>query len=168
MKSLIHKMSFQCNVKFTKKLFLKILIFLIGLGFLSLQLWQTFQTFIEKRSTFVISQKIFDRLIPPTIVLCLPFQKNIFLNKKFNITIKMSKPNIETESLTKTQINLTLGENYDEQNELMLTVAELINPFQGLCYTLTFNEKSSDEQNGRTKYVKSGYRICTRDENSNS
>ena len=119
MNSLIHKMSFKCNVKFTKKLFLKILIFLIGFGFLSLQLWQTFQTFIEKRSTFVISQKIFDTLIPPTIVLCLPFQKNIFLNKRFNITIKMSKPNIETESLTKTQINLTLGENYDEQEKLL-------------------------------------------------
>ena len=154
MKSLIHKMSFQCNFKFTKKLFLKILIFLIGLGFLSLQLSQTFQTFIEKRSTFVISQKIFDRLIPPTIVLCLPFQKNIFLNKRFNITIKMSKPNIETESLTKTQINLTLGENYDEQNELMLTVAELVNPFQGLCYTLTFNENHQMNKMGVQNMLK--------------
>ena len=154
MKSLIHKMSFTCNVKFTKKLFLKILIFLIGFGFLSLQLWQTFQTFIEKRSTFVISQKIFDRLIPPTIVLCLAFQKNIFLNKRFNITIKMSKPNIETESLTKTQINLTLGENYDEQNELMLTVAELVNPFQGLCYTLTFNENHQMNKMGVQNMLK--------------
>ena len=153
MKSLLHEMSFKCNVKFTKKLFLKILIFLIGFGFLSLQLWQTFQTFIEKRSTFVISQKIFDRLIPPTIVLCLPFQKNIFLNKRFNITIKMSKPNIETESLTKTQINLSLGENYDEQNELMLTVAELINPFQGLCYTLTFNENHQMNKMGLQKML---------------
>ena len=48
---------------------------------------------------------------------------------------------------------MTTGENYDEQNELMLTVAELTNPFQGLCYTLTFNENHQMNKMGLQKML---------------
>ena len=116
------------------------MIFLSDFGFLSLQIWQTVQTFIEKRSTLAVSKETFDYLMPPTIVFCLPSQWDIFLNEKINITFTMRKPNVETESLTYIKKNLTLGENYDDQNKLMLTVGELTHPWDGLCYTLAFNE----------------------------
>ena len=78
------KMRFNCSVKSRKQL-LKTLLFLSGFGLLSLQIWQTFQTFIEKRNTFAVSNEISDELLPPTIALCLPFQENIFLNENLNI-----------------------------------------------------------------------------------
>ena len=131
-----------------KKQLLKTLIFLSGFVFLSLQIWQTFQTFIEKRSTFEVSKESFDNLVPPTIVLCLLQQWDNNLNEK--ITISMIKRNYEPGSLPTKIWNLTLGENYDDQNELMLTVSELINPFGGLCYILVFNENHKMNKMGTT------------------
>ena len=130
-----------------KKQLLKTLIFLSGFVFLSLQIWQTFQTFIEKRSTFEVSKESFDSLVPPTIVICLLQQWENKLNE--NITISMIKRNFEPGS-PPIKINLSLGENYDNQDKLMLTVRELINPFGGLCYTLLFNENHKMNKLGTT------------------
>ena len=127
-------MRFNCSVKSRKQL-LKTLLFLSGFGLLSLQIWQTFQTFIEKRSTFAVSNEISDGLLPPTIVLCLPYQENIFLNENMNLTIRMSDMS-RYKSIKK---KLSVGGNYDDQNELMLTVHELTT-FKGLCYALEFNK----------------------------
>ena len=131
-----------------KKQLLKIFIFLSGFVFLSLQIWQTFQTFIEKRSTFEVSKESFDNLVPPTIVLCLLQQWDNNLNEK--ITISMVKRNFEPGSNLTKIWNLTLGENYDDQNKLMLTVSELINPYGGLCYILVFNENHKMNKMGTT------------------
>ena len=129
-------MRFICSNVRTKKKLLKTLIFLSGFGLLSLQIWQTFQTFIEKRSTFAVSNEISDELLPPTIVLCLPFQENIFLNENLNISIRMSD---ESRYIT-IKKELSVGGNHDDQNELMLNVHELTTINMGLCYALEFNK----------------------------
>ena len=127
-------MRFICSNVRTKKKLLKTLIFLSGFGLLLLQIWQTFQTFIEKRSTFAVSNEISDEL-SPTIVLCLPFQENIFLNENLNISIRMSD---ESRYIT-IKKELSVGGNHDDQNELMLNVHELTTINMGLCYALEFN-----------------------------
>ena len=63
-------MTFTCNIKNRKKQLLNMLVFLSGFGFLCLQLWHTFQTFIEQRSTFDVSKQLHRRQKPPTIVFC--------------------------------------------------------------------------------------------------
>ena len=102
-------MRFICSNVRNKKKLLKTLIFLSGFGLLSLQIWQTFQTFIEKRNTFAVSNEISDELLPPTIVLCLPFQENIFLDENLNISIRMSD---ESRYIT-IKKELSVGGNYD-------------------------------------------------------
>ena len=129
-------MRFICSNVRSKKKVLKTLIFLSGFGLLSSQIWQTFQTFIEKRNTFAVSNEISDELLPPTIALCLPFQENIFLNENLNISIRMSD---ESRYIT-IKKELSVGGNYDNQNELMLNVHELTTINMGLCYALEFNK----------------------------
>ena len=87
------------------------LVFLSGFGFLFLQLWHTFQTFIDQRSTFDVSKQLHQRQKPPTIVFCPNyewdnavnwsgnyfsdkewyFQQFFWLNDRFNITIEQQK-----------------------------------------------------------------------------
>ena len=120
-----------------KKQLLKILIFLSGFGFLSLQIWQTFQIFIEQRSTVILSKEYFDSLAPPTIIFCLSNRWNISLNEEFNLTLKMKQAHQST-----IQKLLTIGENFDDQKKLITTVEELVSPSVGLCYALLFNENN--------------------------
>ena len=63
-------MTFHCNTKNRKKQILNKLVFLSGFGFLCLQLWHTFQTFIEQRSTFDVSKQLHQKQKPPTIIFC--------------------------------------------------------------------------------------------------
>ena len=63
-------MTFHCNPKNRKKQILNMLVFLSGFGFLCLQLWHTFQTFIEQRSTFDVSKQLHQKQKPPTIIFC--------------------------------------------------------------------------------------------------
>ena len=63
-------MTFHCNPKNRRKQILNMLVFLSGFGFLCLQLWHTFQTFIEQRSTFDVSKQLHQKQKPPTIIFC--------------------------------------------------------------------------------------------------
>ena len=121
-----------CKIKFTKKQLSKLLIFFSGFVFLSLQIYETFQIFIEQRSTFITSKEHFDSLASPTIIFCLLYRMNISLNEHFNVTIKFKK-DLHDTILEK---NLTLGENFDSQKKLIITVEELLTPYDGLCYTM--------------------------------
>ena len=53
-----------------KKQLLNLLVFLSGFILLLLQIWQTFQIFIERRTTFAIYKKSYDSLSLPTIIFC--------------------------------------------------------------------------------------------------
>ena len=144
----------HCHFKLTKKQVLNILVLMSGLVFLSLQIWETFQTFIEKRSTFAISKESFDSLKMPAIIVCPRFQWDIGvwtngkpadkkwyfgqlyqLNNQFNLTLGgEGKKNLLLND------TLVLGENYDEEGNPFLRVEELMNPSEGLCYALVFNQ----------------------------
>ena len=97
------------------------------------QIWKTFQTFIEKRSTFSVTTETFDRMILPTI-LFYPmnqwdngyfteanvtdkewfFKQFIRLNDALHFTILINKYDNKVRHFWKTIINLTLGDNWDE------------------------------------------------------
>ena len=40
------------------------------------------------------------------------------------------------------QLTVSLGKNFDENSNLIITVEELMNPQIGLCYSLTSDEKN--------------------------
>ena len=161
MRFICHRIKFtththQCHITLTKKQVLNILVLLSGLAFLSLQIWETFKTFIEQRSTFTISIESFDSLKIPTIIVCprnpwhngiytegMPADKNwpnrqsYRLNYEFNLTIS----GVEMKQLVQND-SLVLGENYDEEGNPFLKVEELMLPQGGLvCYALVFNQK---------------------------
>ena len=150
----IEVIAHNCHIKLTKKVVLNILVLLSGLVFLCLQIWNTFQTFIEQRSTFSISIESFDGLKIPAIIVHprfhwdneimtggKPADKDWYfgqlyrLNHQFNLTIVgvRGKRLLQNESLV-------LGENYDEEGNPFLKVEELMHPENGLYYALVFNE----------------------------
>ena len=164
-------MSFGFRIKLTKKQLLNLLVFLSGFVFLSLQIWQTCQTFIERRTTFAIYKKSFESLLLPTIIFCPRnqfdtgigigvktetnvsdkdwyFDQFYWLNEKFNLTINQERFD-KGKSKTTVSRNLTLGENFDEEGKLFLTVEELMNPDEGLCYALVLNENNKMSINDR-------------------
>ena len=61
---------------------MNLLVFLSGFVFLSLQIWQTFQTFIEQWTTFAIYKKSFESLLLPTIIFC---ARNHFISCFFTL-----------------------------------------------------------------------------------
>ena len=145
----------NCFIKLTKKQVLNILVLLSGLVFLSLQVWKTFQTFIEKRSTFAISIETFDSLEIPTIIVCPRYQwdngmgingtpadkdwinSQLYkLNNQFNLTIR----GVKMKQLVQND-SLVLGENYDKEGNPFMKVEELMLPNAGLCHALVSNPK---------------------------
>ena len=63
-------MECQGKSKFNLKQFMKLWIFLIGVGILAWQSQSTFATFFSYRTTVAISKETNEHLPPPTIVLC--------------------------------------------------------------------------------------------------
>ena len=115
------------------KYFITIFVYITGGAMLIGQIWKTFQTFIENRSTFSVTTETFDRITLPTI-LFYPmnqwdngvlteanvtdkewfFKQFIRLNDALHFTILINKYDNKVRHFWKTIINLTLGDNWDE------------------------------------------------------
>ena len=48
----------------------KLLVFLTGIGFLMPQIWDTCNAYAKKETTFTISKQTFDKMAPPTMIVC--------------------------------------------------------------------------------------------------
>ena len=61
-----------CNfhIKVGKKQIAHFLLYLSGTGILTWQIWNTFQIFIDAKTTLSTSQQHFEALEPPGIILC--------------------------------------------------------------------------------------------------
>ena len=137
----------------------KLLVFLTGIGFLMPQIWDTCNAYAKKETTFTISKQTFDKMKPPTMVVCpqnqwdnglwtepkinnseteLFFNQFFLLNEKLNMTMARTAPvvNSKTGHFDVIVSNLNLGVNFDEKGNTFL-VEELMNPFLGMCYALT-------------------------------
>ena len=132
------------------KISIRALIFLSGISILIWQVHGTFDTFIRNRTSFAASQDTFDSLVPPTIIFCSrnlkagdvdtwfanvsnkhQFNKEFYwLNDKLYLFMDIMRSSSEYNS------TLNLGENLDEEGNLLFRVEELMNPFIGLCYAI--------------------------------
>ena len=167
------------RIKLTKKQLLNLLVYLSGFILLLLQIWQTFQTFIERRTTFAIYKKSYDSLSLPTIIFCPRnqfdtgygigfttesnvsdknwyFRQFYWLNEKFILTINQHKFD-KGKSKTIVSRNLTTGENLDEEGKLFLTVEELMNLDEGLCYALVFHENNNKMSINDRFYIEAAF-----------
>ena len=120
-------------------------------------MWQvqgTFETFFKNRTSFASATKqiTYRRLIPPTIIFCSRNEKSgnsetwyanisnrgqfnedfFWLNEKLNLS--MGTDNKSKDKSTDRQ--LSLGDNFDREGNLLVTVEELMNPYIGLCYAI--------------------------------
>ena len=133
------------------------IILLTGICFLIPQIWYTIESFIKKETTFTISKKPFDKMVPPTMLLCpqhpwdnglwtepkinnsdkeLFFNQFYLLNEKLNLTMTRFVVSDKTGNFDIIRSNLNLGDNFDEQGNTFL-IEEFINPILGMCYALT-------------------------------
>ena len=137
---------------FTKKQFLHMLIFSSGVGILMWQIKGTFLAFIDGRTTFAVSKETFDSMILPTIVFCpvlewdngminIPtvlnladkdwfFGQFLLLNHKLNLSLF-------TDGYNSKEIQLKLGENFDDNGNPIMKVEEFMHSAFGLCYAMT-------------------------------
>ena len=133
------------------------IILLTGICFLIPQIWYTIESFIKKETTFTISKQPFDKMVPPTMLLCpqhpwdnglwtepkinnsdkeLFFNQFYLLNEKLNLTMTRFVVSDKTGNFDIIGSNLNLGDNFDEKGNTFL-VEEFINPILGMCYALT-------------------------------
>ena len=146
------------HMKSTKKQVLNILVLLSGLIFLSLQIWETIQTFIEQRSTFAISQASFDKLKLPTIIVCpqilfdagiyswgKPADKDWYFGKLYQLNHQFKLKLYDwTWNNMSPNGTLVIG----EEGNPFVKVEELMKPADGLCYALLYKSslRSVDER----------------------
>ena len=122
------------------KYFITLFVYITGGAMLISQIWETFQTFIEKRSTFSVSTETFDSMVLPTI-LFYPmnqwdngyfteanvtdkewfFKQFIRLNDAFYFTIVHKRYDKEVRHFWTSIANLTLGANWDDKGNLLGT-----------------------------------------------
>ena len=139
------------------KILVKVFIFFSGIAILIWQVHGTFETFFKNRTSFAVREESFDRLVPPTLIFCSRNQKagtykNWFVNISnknqfyedflwlnehlyLNLTKYIVGSNSEDKPTAK-EAQLRLGENSDNEGNLLWTVEELMNPFIGLCYAI--------------------------------
>ena len=142
----------NCERKHILKIFVKVSIYLSGITILIWQVHGTFETFIRNRTSFEVRQDTFNSLVPPTIVYCSrnpkagdvntwyanisnkdQFNKDFFwLNEKVSLLMIIDNRSLHNEKEGK----LSLGENFDGEGNLLVTVEELMNPQIGLCYAI--------------------------------
>ena len=135
----------------------KTIILLTGICFLIPQIWYTIESFIKKETTFTVSKETFDKMVPPTILVCPQNQwdnglwtepkinnsdKELFLNQFFllneNLNLSIARHNSIDGEFNFIISNLTLGDNIDEIGQTFL-VEEFFNPISGMCYAMTPN-----------------------------
>ena len=129
------------------QIFVKVLFYLSGVSLLIWQIHGTFETFIKKRTSFARKQVAVESMVPPTIVFCSRNHRkggfatqfvNIsnadhfneqfsWINEKLNLTaFKVSSTSKPEEIQLSNRIRLSLGENFDDGGNLLLTIEELM------------------------------------------
>ena len=108
----------------------KVIILLTGICFLIPQIWYTIESFIKKETTFTVSKETFDKMVPPTILVCPQNQwdnglwtepkinnsdKELFLNQFFllnqNLNLSVARHNSIDGEFNFIISNLSLGNN---------------------------------------------------------
>ena len=148
----------SCTNKIKNTQLLKSLVFLSGIGILIPQIWKTVEAFIKEETTFTVSKKTFENMMPPTMLVCPQNKWNngiftasvanisdkdwhlkqfFLLNDKLTITmVRFVNSNNEFGHTHNSTSYLMLGENMDVIGKTFL-VEEFLNPMTGMCYALT-------------------------------
>ena len=149
--------SLKC-MKLEKKHFLSILIFLSGVVILLWQIRVTFEAFIKGQTTFSVTKRTMDEMVPPAMIFCpmSDFENGIWseanvsnkdwffrqffqLNDDLNISISLwifdaANFNFRISTLD----HLILGQNFYEKSPTFF-VEKFLNPLVGMCFALTPN-----------------------------
>ena len=128
---------------------LKTITFLSGIVLFVIQIRVVWDNYVAERKGFGTSKEIKKKIPIPPIVLCPEIidvkmsmaDPDLFVDQfyKLNDNIRIQiMYNIDHEK------NLQLGQNFDEQGVLLVTLKELWHPDTGLCYVLVPNSTRLD------------------------
>ena len=152
----------------------KIVIYLSGITLLIFQIRGALKSFMTKQTNFSISKKNVENLALPTIILCpeIPdlkivtprenpmaqnktafFEQFYQLGQQFNLTA-VKNPKHLGESGQK----LFVGNNFDNDGNLMFVIEELMNPGIGICYALSPDNENVQFSNGDLLYINAQFR----------
>ena len=128
---------------------LKSVTFISGLVLFVIQIKAVWDNFVMERTAFGTSKETLEKIAIPPIILCPEIldvdmtmaDPDLFLDQFYmlndEIMVKISLKGISF----KLEMDLKLGQNFDQQGELFMTLKELWHPSIGLCYVLVPNSR---------------------------
>ena len=114
--------------------------FISGFALFIIQIREVWANFVAKRTAFGTSKTNMEKIPLPPIILCPEIldldmsmaDTNLFLDQFYKL-------NDDIRVHFNRKMDLQLGQNFDQEGNLLLTLKELWHPFIGLCYVLVPN-----------------------------
>ena len=128
----------QCRLNFNLKQFLRMWIFLIGVWILAWQCLPNVSNYLKHSTTFSITKSISQSLEWPTVVL---FQQQQWNNGYFELEgTKIADKDWFFGQFLRLNDQMNISHSFLGTNDFGtfdVEVRELLNPWQGLCYSIT-------------------------------
>ena len=120
------------------------MIFISGIVLFVIQIRVVWDNFIINRTAFGTSKKTMENISIPPITLCPEIldvdmsmaDPDLFLDQFYKLNAEIMVKIRHSFSL---EMDLQLGQNFDQHGELLMTLKELWHPSIGLCYVLVPN-----------------------------
>ena len=118
---------------------LKFITFISGIALFVIQIRAVWANFVMKRTAFGTSKTTMEKIPLPPITLCPEIldldismaNTNLFLDQFYKLN-----DDIRVHFNHKIELDLQLGQNFDQEGKLLLMLKELWHPYMGLCYVL--------------------------------
>ena len=125
---------------------LKIIALISGIVLFLLQIFPVWNNFVMKRTAFGTSQNTLKKIPIPPITLCPEIldvymtiaDPDLFLDQFYKLNDEIR---VQISLSFNLEMDLKLGQNFDQQGELFMTLKELWHPSIGLCYVLVPNSQ---------------------------